>query len=209
MQISLHDTGKRYNREWIFRHVSLQFAPGIAYAITGPNGSGKSTLLQVIAGAIQHNEGKIDYYAGPDEQSKVSADLVYHNIAIAAPYLDLVEEMTALEFLAFHAGFKKLTQDHGSILAETGLSKAANKQIRYFSSGMKQRLKLAQAFFSDASVLLLDEPTSNLDEEGCNLYHHLLSRMAGGKLVIISSNDPEEYRICQEVIPITRYKVND
>jgi ABC-type multidrug transport system ATPase subunit len=209
MQISLHDTGKRYNREWIFRHVSLQFAPGIAYAITGPNGSGKSTLLQVIAGAIQHNEGKIDYYAGPDEQSKVSADLVYHNIAIAAPYLDLVEEMTALEFLAFHAGFKKLTQDHGSILSETGLSKAANKQIRYFSSGMKQRLKLAQAFFSDASVLLLDEPTSNLDEEGCNLYHHLLSRMAGGKLVIISSNDPEEYRICQEVIPITRYKVND
>lgn len=209
MQISLHDTGKRYNREWIFRHVSLQFAPGIAYAITGPNGSGKSTLLQVIAGAIQHNEGKIDYYAGPDEQSQVSADLVYHNIAIAAPYLDLVEEMTALEFLAFHAGFKKLTQDHGSILSETGLSKAANKQIRYFSSGMKQRLKLAQAFFSDASVLLLDEPTSNLDEEGCNLYHHLLSRMAGGKLVIISSNDPEEYRICQEVIPITRYKVND
>ena len=96
MQISLHDMGKRYNREWIFRHVSLQFAPGIAYAITGPNGSGKSTLLQVIAGAIQHNEGKIDYYAGPDEQSKVSADLVYHNIAIAAPYLDLVEEMTAL-----------------------------------------------------------------------------------------------------------------
>ena len=209
MQISLHDTGKRYNREWIFRHVSLQFAPGIAYAITGPNGSGKSTLLQVIAGAIQHNEGKIDYYAGPDEQSRVSADLVYHNIAIAAPYLDLVEEMTALEFLAFHAGFKKLTQDHGSILSETGLSKAANKQIRYISSGMKQRLKLAQAFFSDASVLLLDEPTSNLDEEGCNLYHHLLSRMAGGKLVIISSNDPEEYRICQEVIPITRYKVND
>ena len=209
MQISLHDTGKRYNREWIFRHVSLQFAPGIAYAITGPNGSGKSTLLQVIAGPIQHNEGKIDYYAGPDEQSKVSADLVYHNIAIAAPYLDLVEEMTALEFLAFHAGFKKLTQDHGSILSETGLSKAANKQIRYFSSGMKQRLKLAQAFFSDASVLLLDEPTSNLDEEGCNLYHHLLSRLAGGKLVIISSNDPEEYRICQEVIPITRYKVND
>ena len=111
-----------------------------------PKRIGKSTLLQVIAGAIQHNEGKIDYYAGPDEQSKVSADLVYHNIAIAAPYLDLVEEMTALEFLAFHAGFKNSRRTMEAYYRKRACPKRRINRSVISSSGMKQRLKLAQAF---------------------------------------------------------------
>lgn len=199
MQISLNNTGKRYNREWIFRHFSYTFLAGKKYAITGPNGSGKSTLLQVIAGAVQHNEGTIDYQPG-------SSTGAHQSLAIAAPYLELIEEMTATEMLAFHAQFKPLVSPIADILRSVGLEKAANKQLRYFSSGMKQRLKLAQAFFSDTPVLLLDEPTTNLDADGIILYHKLVNEQAAHKLVVVSSNDPQEYGFCDEVLSVSDYK---
>ena len=178
------NTGKRFNREWIFRHFNYEFFSGKKYAITGPNGSGKSTLLQVIAGSLTYNEGNIQYnsinniqYADGDH---------YKYISIAAPYLDLIEEMTADEFLSFHNSFKPLSVNNADCLEIVQLQQAANKQIRYFSSGMKQRLKLAQAFFCDAPVILLDEPTTNLDADGIALYHQLISNYTTNKLLIAS-----------------------
>ena len=205
MNITLNNTGKRYNREWIFRHCSYIFTSGKNYAITGPNGSGKSTLLQVIAGATLHNEGTIEYNDGqqttPNEQH-------FSNISIAAPYLELIEEMTAKEMLQFHSKFKPLIQSISieEILKVVGLENAVNKQIRYFSSGMKQRLKLAQAFFSNTPVLLLDEPTTNLDADGIALYQNLINNYTKYRLVIVSSNVKQEYDFCEEVIEILKYK---
>ncbi|MEO6668215.1 MAG: ABC transporter ATP-binding protein [Ferruginibacter sp.] len=219
MQITLSNTGKRYNREWIFRRVDHTFFSGKRYAITGPNGSGKSTLLQVIAGAIMHTEGKIEYNNSPSSPANkssnvleavpgppVSPDNAHKQISFAAPYLELIEEMTATELLDFHSTFKQLKKPIPEILEEVSLGKAAHKQIRYFSSGMKQRLKLAQAFFSNVPVLLLDEPTTNLDEDGIALYHQLIKNYAKGKTIIISSNDKQEYDFCEEVISIGIYK---
>lgn len=205
MQITLTNTGKRYNREWIFRHCSYTFTSEKNYAITGPNGSGKSTLLQVIAGATLHNEGTIEYNNG---EKLTSNEQHYTNISIAAPYLELIEEMTAKEMLSFHSKFKPLIQSLsiGEILKIVGLENAINKQLRYFSSGMKQRLKLAQAFFSNTPVLLLDEPTTNLDADGIALYQNLISNYTKDKLVIVSSNVKEEYGFCEEVIEIGKYK---
>ena len=199
MQITLTNTGKRFNREWIFRHLNYEFVAGKNYAITGPNGSGKSTLLQVIAGSLTHNEGNIQY-------SQYQVDDQYKNISIAAPYLELIEEMTANEFLSFHNSFKPLAVSNTEALAKVDLQNAANKQIRYYSSGMKQRLKLAQAFFSSTPILLLDEPTTNLDAEGIALYHQLLNNYTKDKLVIISSNDKQEYDFCEELIMMEKYK---
>jgi len=203
MHITLTNTGKRYNREWIFRHIDHEFIIGKKYAITGPNGSGKSTLLQVIAGSVTHNEGNIKW-------SMVNGELaneeVYKHLSIAAPYLELVEEMTAKEFLEFHAQFKSLQLSISEIIKIIGLEKAANKQIRYYSSGMKQRLKLAQSIFSNTSILLLDEPTTNLDTAGIELYHQLINLYTKDKLVIVSSNDKQEYDFCEEEIMITNYK---
>jgi len=217
MHITLTNTGKRYNREWIFRHVDHEFKPGRSYAITGPNGSGKSTLLQVIAGAIQHSEGEIEYKdSGNLIQDKkdpvssiqhpVSSIDAYKHISIATPYLELIEEMTATELLSFHSTFKQFSKSIPEMLAALNLEEAAKKQIRYFSSGMKQRLKLAQAFFCNSSVLLLDEPTTNLDADGIQLYQQLINEYAKGKLVIVSSNDKQEYSFCEEVISISNYK---
>ncbi|MGG9971176.1 ABC transporter ATP-binding protein [Ferruginibacter sp. SUN002] len=203
MQIQLTNTGKRFNREWIFRQINLQFDLGKKYAITGPNGSGKSTLLQVISGAVSYNQGKIQYSLN----GKIIATAEEYNyVSIAAPYLELIEEMTAVEFLKFHHSFKQLSLNEIAILEIIGLKHAANKQIRYFSSGMKQRLKLAQAFFTKAPILLLDEPTTNLDAEGISLYRSLIDNYTTDKLVIISSNDKHEYDFCDEVINISNYK---
>ena len=203
--VRLSDVGKRFNREWIFRHCSYEFDSGKSYAITGPNGSGKSTLLQVIAGAILHNEGTVEF---TDGQRTTDNEQHYTYISIAAPYLELIEEMTAKEMLEFHSTFKPLIQSLSveEILKIVGLENAINKQLRYFSSGMKQRLKLAQAFFSNTPILLLDEPTTNLDADGIALYHTLIVNYTKDKLVIVSSNVKQEYDFCEEVIEIGKYK---
>ena len=118
------------------------------------------------------------------------------------PYLEVIEEMTALEFFHYHQQFKSL-QYHTTItdiIEKIGLSRHAHKQIRYFSSGMKQRIKLAQAFFSKTPVLLLDEPCTNLDQQGIALYKDLLNKESKNRIVIISSNDPTEIEGCTQLI---------
>ncbi|HXB08440.1 MAG TPA: ATP-binding cassette domain-containing protein [Puia sp.] len=214
MKITLIDAGKRFNRDWIFRHLSYEFLPRQHYAITGPNGSGKSTLLQAIAGAIGISEGRVRYEqastatpASPPA-AEIPPDQAYRYFSLSAPYLDLIEEMTAIEFLRFHHSFKPFLPalPIPAILAAVGLDAAANKQIRFFSSGMKQRIKLAQALFSDTPVVLLDEPTTNLDAEGIALYQRLIREYTGDRLVIVSSNDVQEYEFCEKVINITEHK---
>ncbi len=201
MKISLQNAGKRYNRDWIFRNLSYEFSSPGAYAITGLNGSGKSTLLQCIAGSVLHSEGTFQY-----KQNDTVLDTPHEYLSMATPYMELVEEMTANEMLQFHRKFKSLSTTNENILAEVALQNAAKKQIRYFSSGMKQRLKLAMAFFSETPVILLDEPVTNLDKEGIKLYHSLIATHTAEKLVIVSSNDEEEYHFCKAILQISDYK---
>ncbi len=218
--IPLEDAGKRFNRDWIFRHVTYRFETGKSYAITGPNGSGKSTLLQSIAGSIQLSAGGIEYRISKIEQGISKTDILtdvstiiapenfYRYLSIAAPYVELIEEMTAKEFLHFHQQFKPFTNvvSIDEILSIIGLEKAADKQIRYFSSGMKQRVKLAQAIFSDVPVVLLDEPCTNLDKSGYGLYHSLIENYCKQKLIIVSSNDEHEMDFCEMKLDIFDYK---
>ena len=222
MKVSLTDAGKRFNRDWIFRHFTYSFEAGTHYAITGPNGSGKSTLLQAISGSLHLNEGRIEYIAGPsfsfkigsrsDSQKQIKGQLpdedIYSQVSIADPYLELVEEMTLVEFLDFHHGFKPFLPglNSQSIIGILALENAANKQIRYYSSGMKQRVKLAQCILSDTPVVLLDEPCTNLDAVGIDLYRQLISDYCQKRLVIVSSNDHQEYEFCTERINVMNYK---
>ncbi len=199
MKITVSNAGKRFNRDWIFRNINQEFNQGNHYAITGHNGSGKSTFLQSIAGSIYINEGSITYFK---ETEAIKPEEQFKYLSICAPYLEVIEEMTSLEFLQYHCSFKPFIQGATaiSILEEIGLSHTKDKQIRHFSSGMKQRIKLAQAFFTDAPVLLLDEPCTNLDQKGFDLYSHLINQYCGNKLVLISSNDPNEYQTCTSEI---------
>lgn len=205
MTISLTDAGKRFNRDWIFRHLTYEFSAGQSYAIIGPNGSGKSTLLQVLSGAMQMNEGNGQWTM---DNSQIETENIYNYVSICAPYLELVEEMTLKEFLEFHHQFKpflfSITPE--KIISLLGLEEATNKQIRNFSSGMKQRVKLAQAIFSDVPVVLLDEPCTNLDAAGVALYLQLITDYCQNRLVIVSSNDEVEYGFCREKVNITEWK---
>ncbi|MEJ7913398.1 MAG: ATP-binding cassette domain-containing protein [Chitinophagaceae bacterium] len=205
MRINCQDTGKRFNRDWIFRHVNFEFLEGQKYAITGPNGSGKSTLLQVIAAAVVSSEGKVAHWVHDNE---ITTDEVFSSISIAAPYLEVIEEMTLSEFLHFHQVFKPFIPgtNVADIIRRMGLKSAESKQLRNFSSGMKQRVKLAQAIFSDTPCLLLDEPCTNLDNEGIELYHQLIHEHCTHRLVIVSSNDLQEYNYCTNVISILDFK---
>ncbi len=205
MTICLSDAGKRFNRDWIFRHFNYTFESGKAYAITGPNGSGKSTLLQALSGGMMINEGNIKWAT---INKQVAEENVYQQISICAPYLEVIEEMTLLEFLNFHSGFKPFLSGISTeyIINAIGLEKAVDKQIRYYSSGMKQRVKLAQCIFSDSAIVLLDEPCTNLDATGIELYHRLINLHCKDRLVVVSSNDEVEYSFCQEKINISDYK---
>ena len=205
MKISLNNLGKRYNREWIFRNLSFQFNVNKHYAITGPNGSGKSTLLQIIGGSTIYNEGEIFYH---ESDKTIEPEKIFKKISFAAPYLELIEEMTLIEFFAFHQKMKGWLSsiDTKEIIFMLGLEKSSYKQIRYFSSGMKQRVKLAQAIFSNVPAVLLDEPLTNLDDEGILLYHSLIKNYCNNRLVIVSSNDKNEYSFCEEKIDMLNYK---
>ncbi|MFN9111604.1 MAG: ATP-binding cassette domain-containing protein [Bacteroidota bacterium] len=205
MKISLSDLGKRFSREWIFRRLSIDLEKGNHYAITGSNGSGQSTLLQIIAGSLSHTEGKIHFLC---ETGEILPEKHYQHISLAAPYMSLPNEMTLTEILNFHFSLKPILPGMSveEIISQIELMKEADKQIRYFSSGMMQRVKLAQAVFSDTSVLLLDEPCTNLDEAGISLYQSLIQHYCKDRMVIISSNDPQEYSFCHSIIPISRYK---
>lgn len=204
MTISLSDAGKRYNREWIFRHIQYNFHTGESYAITGANGSGKSTLLQLIGGALMPNEGKLEYL----NPNPLPPEQYYKYVSLCAPYLELVEEMTLREFLSFHQQFKPLLPGlHTEMVIERiGLQAAADKQIRFYSSGMKQRVKLAQCLLSETSLVLLDEPCTNLDEAGITLYHQLVEEFCQNRIIVVSSNDPIEYRFASHILRISDYK---
>src|SRR5690606_19245489 len=144
MVISLEDIGRRFNRDWVFRHIDYRFQTGQSYAVLGPNGSGKSTFLQVIAANLIPSAGHIHYMAGEKE---IEPDSLYRYLSLAAPYMELIEEFTLIEQIRFHFALRKYQPhfDEEAILELLGLRQAKDRQIRRFSSGMKQRVKLALA----------------------------------------------------------------
>ncbi|MBE9663363.1 ATP-binding cassette domain-containing protein [Mucilaginibacter myungsuensis] len=205
MSISLQGVGRRFNREWIFRGVEQTFVSGESYAILGPNGSGKSTLLQVLNASLAPSAGTISFTLNDD---KLEAEYVFKHIALAAPYMEVIEEFTLSEMIDFHFKFKNYLSGIGraEVIALLGMETSKDKLIRYFSSGMKQRLKLALAFFADTPILMLDEPTSNLDNQGIDWYLSLIQRYAAGRLLIVCSNQEHEYSFCHHQLRISDYK---
>jgi len=206
MIIQLEKVSKRYRLDWIFKHITKNFEPGARYALLGPNGSGKSTLLKVLSGHLTPTRGKISFLT--DDKTVIEPEEVYRYISYAAPYIELIEEFTLEEAIRFHASMKPLLpgitlEKLRQILA---LPQAGQKEIRFFSSGMKQRLKLALTVFSQVPVLLLDEPATNLDTQGIAWYKQLISDYAADRLVIIASNDPHDALFCPNHLNILDYK---
>ncbi len=205
MNIRLHQAGKRYRYEWIFKGVDYTFEQGRAYAITGPNGCGKSTLMKMLSGHLTPSKGRVEFFQG-DKRTEI--DEVYRQVSFAAPYIEHIEEFTLIEAIQFHLHFKRFQKELTAedIIQLLGFSKSKDKQIRNFSSGMKQRLKLALAICSDSTLLLLDEPTTNLDRQGTSWYLDLASNFTSGRTVIVASNVEVDYSFCHSRLDILDYK---
>lgn len=203
--VTLNNAGKKFSREWIFRGLSYTFKTGNPVAITGPNGSGKSTLIKSVAGTIPLNEGSVSY--GKNGQA-VPEESWHQLTGISAPYLELIEEFTLSESIDFHVRFRPFTEGltKSGFISRLGLEKHTGKYIRDFSSGMKQKLKLGFAFFTRNEVLILDEPTANIDQKGYEWYMEEVQKLVPERVVIISSNEPREYTFCTEQLYIPDFK---
>lgn len=207
MKISLENISKRFFREWIFKKINYHFESRSSYALLGSNGSGKSTLLQLIAGNILASSGSIVY-----SKNNISIDAadVYSHISIVAPYLSLIEELNLEEHFNFHFSFKQPIHPnlkYEDWLYSIGLkNKAHHKLISHFSSGMKQRVKLGLALYSLQDLLLLDEPTTNLDQEGIEWYAHEIEKKIGHTTLIIASNQRDEYAMTQHLVTLSQWK---
>ena len=208
MSLSLTNIAKKFKKDWVFRNVNFQFETPGTYVIKGSNGSGKSTLLKLISSHLSPSEGKQKLTLNSRE---ISIDEWPKHIAYAAPYFELIEEMFLEEFVEFYIKFKPL-KPHVSkedLFRIAYLEEYKNKQIKNLSSGMKQRLKLALAWLSDVSIILLDEPASNLDKKGVEWYKKLAQQYAKDKLVIVCSNNiKDEYFFCEHSLDIEAFTKN-
>lgn len=205
MMISLSQIGKKFNRNWIFKGINFEFTSSNIYAILGKNGAGKSTLLRIIAGMQNPSTGKCIYRINDKE---IASDKIFHYLSYCAPGMEIIEEMTLKEFLRFHFSFKPLS--HGltvkKVIERLQFLDVQNRPLHEFSSGMKQRVKLAQAFFSNTPILLLDEPCSNLDETGIKLYQSFLSEFSPNRLVLIASNNEREFPDVKQILHVENFR---
>lgn len=200
MEILATNLSKKFRQEFVIRDFSHQFKDGNSYAITGPNGSGKSTLLQLIAQFTLPNSGKI-------EMTGIDPELVYSQITYAAPYVELIEEYTLTEHLAILVKNNYLPSsiDIDTLEEFIDLQPDRFKLIKNYSSGMRQKLKLGFALLSERPVLLLDEPTTNFDEQAKQWFFNRLNDQRH-KLIIIASNELREIEFCSEKIAIVEFK---
>lgn len=202
MDITLTNAGKKYGRNWIFREFSYNFKQGQKYVVLGPNGSGKSTLLKIISSVASLSAGAIEYTIN---NKKTKPEEIFQYIAISAPWLDIPEEFTLEEIIEFHKKFKpfvnKMSIAESIQLME--LEHTGEKHLRNFSSGMRQRVKLALAILTDAPLLLLDEPVTALDAKSVQWYKEMIGTYAKDKTILVFSNNrEEEFEFCNEKIQL-------
>jgi ABC-type multidrug transport system ATPase subunit len=189
MRVRLEQAGKRFEGRTIFRNADFEFGPGDRCLISGPNGAGKSTFLKLVAGYLRPSEGTVEHLI---DGSSIDAEQAYRYIAMAAPYLRFPSDLSVMENIWTWERFRSLRLPAEEVPGMVKLEEAKHRPVRELSSGMEQRLKLGIAFASHTPLLLLDEPLTNIDAEGRELYHHLLEKEADDRGILVCSNDPDQ-----------------
>ncbi|MFQ3577058.1 MAG: ATP-binding cassette domain-containing protein [Cytophagales bacterium] len=202
MRLTLKNISKKFASQMLYENLNKTLHSGQSWAITGKNGSGKSTLLQIIAGTAQPSKGEVTY---EQHQKTIPPDFWYRHLSIVAPYVNLLEELTVTEFLNIHFALKPMLGTKDEFLTSCHLQDHKNKMLKYFSSGMKQRLKLNLAFRSKSELILLDEPTSNLDKKFTQWYLDEIKTLneRKEKILIVFSNLEEEFSWCEEILDLS------
>ncbi len=204
--VELNNLVKYFGRRLIFDGINFSFSSQHIYGISGPNGSGKSTLVKIIANLISPTRGKVIHKNNLEEVESVK---LHNHIGFVSPYLFLYDEFTAEENLLYFSNIRGISfnkERSDFLLNELKLIDRKNDLVRGYSSGMKQRLKFIFALLHQPSLIILDEPTSNLDNPGKEKVYELIKKEAENNLVIIASNEDSDIALCSKVIELEKFK---
>jgi ABC-type multidrug transport system ATPase subunit len=206
LRIVVENLQKNFNNQLVFQNLSLEINANQKIAFVGPNGSGKSTALLCLAGFYQPSKGKVDFI---NNTSIIEEVQKFSYLSIASPYLELPENFSALEIFNFQSNLKPFRKDISQdfFFNSIKLTRSKNTPVKFFSSGMKQILKLGLAIFADTPILFLDEPCSNLDENNILIFNEIFKSYALNKTVLIGTNNhPSELALVQSSVDILKYK---
>jgi len=206
IQLRVRELKKNFNNRLVFNKLSFELNSGDRFVITGKNGSGKSTLIKILAGVLTETSGKLEYFVN---DKKVDRENYYQVVGLVSPYLVLYDEFTAFENLSLFSkirGMKISDEVINEILKRVGLFERRNDLVRTYSSGMKQRMKYASAILHDPIVLLLDEPTSNLDQDGKNFVDELIFNFRKDGIVIVATNETQDFKYGDKIINLDDFK---
>ncbi|MDX1909599.1 MAG: ATP-binding cassette domain-containing protein [Bacteroidia bacterium] len=198
--VSLEGIGKKYYQRWLFRDIHLHLTPDTRLAITGTNGSGKSTLLRIIAGQLSPTQGTVRYAR---HGQQIPTQAIYQHISWSGPWSGLYEDLTLREHLMLH--FRARTcvlPNPEELIGLLDLVPHADKKLRYYSSGMLQRTKVGLSLFTQSDVLLLDEPTGNMDTANATRMLGLINTYAVGRVYILASNLEREYEGFSQILTL-------
>ncbi|HPO54601.1 MAG TPA: ABC transporter ATP-binding protein [Ignavibacteriaceae bacterium] len=205
-ELKLDSLTKYFGRRLVFRDLNIEYCQCGIYGISGPNGSGKSTLLKIIAGISTPSKGKITHTA---EGKEIDTAEIHERIGFVSPYLVLYEEFSCRENIEIMGKIRGIEPDepHITRLLETfGLADRQNDRLKFYSSGMKQRMKFIFALLHKPALLILDEPTENLDNEGKNKIYELIKNYSASNIVLIASNEDSDLQLCTSSINLLEHK---
>ena len=204
--IQSQNLSKLFGRRLIFKDINFNWSDKGIFGISGPNGSGKSTLVKIVAGLIAPSSGKIIH---KNSEGDIIPEKLHNHIGFVSPYLVLYEEFSAWENLKIFAKIRSITLNEEMVmkyLAKFLLENRRNDLVKTYSSGMKQRLKFIFALMHSPEVLIFDEPTSNLDEEGKKSVYEIAGKEAKTKIVVIASNEVKDLELCDEILLLEKFK---
>lgn len=208
IHLKVKELKKTFNRRLVFNNLNFEVESGEKIVITGKNGSGKSTLLKILSGVLTESSGSFEYLVN---NQRIDREEIYKIVGLVSPYLVLYDEFTAFENLKLFSRIRNIKIDDdqiNQILERVGLTERQNDLVRTYSSGMKQRIKYASAILHNPYVLLLDEPTSNLDVEGKSFVDDLIFNFRKDGIVLIATNETEDFKYGQRIINLDDYKNN-
>jgi heme exporter protein A len=204
--IQSQNLSKLFGRRLIFKDINFNWSEQGIFGISGPNGSGKSTLVKIVSGLISASSGKIIH---KNSNGEIIPEKLHNHIGFVSPYLVLYEEFSAWENLKIFSQIRDVPFHDERVLFSLKqflLDRRKDDLVKTYSSGMKQRLKFIFALMHSPEVLIFDEPTSNLDEEGKKVVYEIVREEGKSKIVIIASNEMKDLELCKEVLLLEKFK---
>jgi len=212
--VEANELNKTFGRRLIFNGINFRYDESGVFGISGPNGSGKSTLVKIIAGLISPTKGKIIHknkgrIIHKNSDDEIIPEKLHNHIGFVSPYLVLYEEFTAWENLNFFSKIRDTNFDKDyakDLLNRFLLYNRRDDLVKTYSSGMKQRMKFIFALIHNPELLIFDEPTSNLDDEGKNSVYEIIEDKSKESIIIIASNDKADLDLCPEILDLKTFK---